>query len=98
MLKKLKQLLFGKDSDIVVDNSKIIELDIQWEDLTKESILVSAMKRNGIYGYPTQCLLVLQDGTEYMPTQLSDHWEAYINSPKFKPKTIKYELIESNKL
>lgn len=97
MLKKLKQFfLKGEGTEVQISN-KFIHLEIAWEDLTRESILVSAMKRNGIYGYPTSCLLVLQDGSEYIPNQLSDHWEAYINSPKFKPKVIQYQLIGASK-
>lgn len=73
------------------------ELMIEWEDVAKgipdsrnESIITQAMKRNGIYGYSTESLLVLENGITYYPEQLSVHWEAYISSAKFKPTTIKY--------
>lgn len=78
-----------------------IDLHIEWEDLSKgmpesstNSILCNAMRRQGIYGYVTPCLLVTEDGKTYMPEQLSDHWEAYIFSKKFKPISIKYKFLE----
>ena len=78
-------------------NTSTIDLHIEWEDLSKgepnsktNSIICNAMKRNGIYGYVTECLLVTDEGKTYMPQQLSDHWEAFIFSKKFKPKTITY--------
>lgn len=78
-----------------------IELHIEWEDLSKgmpnsrtNSILNNAMKRQGIYGYVTECLLVTEDGKTYMPQQLSDHWEAFISSKKFKPTSITYNSLE----
>ena len=83
-----------QDNYFDVENNSNIILDIEWEDLAKDSILKSAMTRNGIYCYATSCMLVLEDGTEYVPVQLSDHWEAYIDSPKFKPKRIIYHKLK----
>jgi hypothetical protein len=69
------------------------DLDIIWDDVSSDNILVSAMRRHGIHGYPTNCLIVLEDGSEYIPEELSDHWEAYNSSEKFKPKLIKYKKL-----
>jgi hypothetical protein len=74
-----------------------IELDITWGDISSGmgnskygSVLAYAMRRNGIFGYATEDKIVLETGEEYSPVELSDHWNAYINSPKFKATTITY--------
>lgn len=96
MLTNLKNKIFSlfkkQNDDVSEDIKSQIEVEIIWEDLTRESIFKSALCRNGIYGYATESLLVLEDGSTYYPLELSDHWEAYINSKKFKPKTIVYNL------
>lgn len=88
-------------SEVVNNNDSNIELDIIWEDISNavansntDSIINNAMKRNGIYGYVTSCLLITEEGREYIPEQLSDHWMGYMCSPKFKPKKIVYHLIK----
>lgn len=82
--------------DVNLDKPESFELDITWNDIShsqSENILKSAMKRNGVFGYPTNSLIVLEDGTEYIPENLSLHWECYHNSVKVKPKHIKYNII-----
>lgn len=88
-------------SEVDNTNSSNIELDIIWEDISNsvpnsntDSIINNAMKRNGIYGYVTSCLLITEEGKEYIPEQLSDHWMGYMCSPKFKPKKIVYHLVK----
>ena len=92
---KISALFRDQTCDMPKCNKSQIELEIGWEDLTRDSILKSALCRNGIYGYATENLLVLEDGSTYQPIELSDHWEAYINSKKFKPKTIVYNLSDN---
>jgi hypothetical protein len=78
------------------------ELDISWEDISmatqdddnSNNCLIRAMKRVGLYGQPTECLVVLDDGREFYPQQLSCHWEAYNSSPKLSPKLIKYKQMK----
>ena len=91
---KISTLLNETPNKSIEKNSIQIQLEINWEDLSKESILKSALKRNGLYGYVTENLLVLEDGTKYTPSELSDHWEAFINSKKFKPKILTYNLVD----
>jgi hypothetical protein len=74
-----------------------IELEITWGDISSGisnskhgSVLSYSMRRNGMFGYATENCLVLESGDVYYPVEVSDHWEAYINSPKFKSKTITY--------
>jgi len=99
MIETLKKF-FGKNrintSELTVITSEEpnIIIDIGWEDLSTDSIMGSALSRNGLYGHATSCLLILNDGREYIPLNISDHWEAYINSPKFRPKTITYQLLK----
>ena len=76
-----------------------IELDITWGDISSGissskngSVIAYSMRRNGIFGYATQNKLILETGEIYSPVELSDHWEAYINSPKMKPRKIVYFL------
>lgn len=110
MFKKLENLFRSFKSGHCVNtispeientNASNIELDIIWEDISNavansntDSIINNAMKRNGIYGYVTSCLLITEEGREYIPEQLSDHWMGYMCSPKFKPKKIVYHLIK----
>ena len=73
------------------------ELDIDWCDISlgnDSNYISNAMRRNGIYGYSTNSVIVLEDGSEYIPEQLSVHWEGYNNSPKFKPKKIVYNFLK----
>lgn len=105
MFKKLRNIFSSirgcKKSEILSIDNTNIELDIIWEDITDsipnsntDSIINNAMKRNGIYGYVTSCLLITEEGREYIPEQLSDHWMGYVCSPKFKPKKIVYHRIK----
>lgn len=95
MLTNLKNKIFSFFNKSTNVDKLTIELEFEWEDLARESIFKSALQRNGIYGYATECFLILEDGTTYYPSQLSDHWEAYMNSKKFKPKTITYNILNS---
>ena len=81
--------------------SQTIQLDIDWEDICRSnpnskhgSTISKAMRRNGYFGYSTECLMVLENGDTYLPQELSDHWEAFIGSEKFKPKMITYHKID----
>ena len=76
-----------------------IELEITWSDIASGtsnsrygSVLAYSMRRNGMFGYATESNIVLENGDVYYPVDLSSHWEAYINSPKIKPKTLLYFL------
>lgn len=69
---------------------KYFELEINWEDISSENYIKHSLRRNGVYGYATENLIVLEDGSTHHPESLSDHWEAFNNSKKFKPKTLKY--------
>jgi hypothetical protein len=78
-------------------NNTDLEITIDWEDIsnglpssTTNSIISNSFKRYGLIGSATPCKMVLENGEIYIPEQLSDHWEAFIGSPKIKPKTIKY--------
>lgn len=77
----------------ISDVDSYFELDISWDDISNDNYIISSMKRNGFYGYATEEFIVLEDGNSYKPEILSDHWEAFNNSKKFKPKTIKYIKI-----
>jgi len=72
-------------------------IDIDWDDINNgmpssetNSIISHSFRKNGMIGMATPCKMVLENGEVYIPEQLSDHWEAYIGSPKIKPKSIKY--------
>jgi hypothetical protein len=74
-----------------------LELEITWGDISSGvsnlkngSVLAYSMKRNGMFGYAMEDCIVLETGETYYPVDLSYHWEAYINSPKLKPKTVLY--------
>ena len=74
-----------------------LEIDIDWDDINNglpssntNSIISNSFKKHGLIGTATPCKMVLENGDIYIPEQLSDHWEAFIGSPKIKPKTIKY--------
>lgn len=90
-----KNLLSKESSDVI----ESIELDINWGDISSGiasskygSTLAYAMRRNGYFGYATENKIILETGEIYSPTELSDHWDAYLNSPKLKPKKIVYFL------
>lgn len=87
-------LLSKKSNSAILEN---IELEITWGDIASGisnskhgSALSYSMRRNGMFGYATENCLVLENGDVYYPVEVSDHWEAYINSPKFKSKTLTY--------
>ena len=74
-----------------------LEIDINWDDINNgmpssdtNSIISNSFKRHGLIGSATPCKMILENGEVYIPEQLSDHWEAFIGSPKIKPKIIKY--------
>lgn len=78
-------------------NNIDLEITIDWEDINNglpssstNSIISLSFKKCGLIGSATPCKMVLENGEVYIPEQLSDHWEAFIGSPKIKPKTIKY--------
>lgn len=95
----IKNKLF-KDAEISKYNEDTdLYLDIDWEDIAMggdsedNNCLYRAMKRQGIYGTLTPSLLILEDGTELLPHELSWHWEAYNQSTKVKPMRIKYTKL-----
>ena len=97
---KIKNKFKNKDNSCFHIGNEF-ELDISWEDIsmsTQDNIsnnsLSRALKRIGIHGKPTECLVILNDGREFYPQQLSCHWEAYTSSLKLIPKLIKYKQME----
>lgn len=97
--KKLIDMVKNVLSKESLETNENIELDITWGDISSGissskygSTLAYAMKRNGYFGYATENKLILETGEIYTPTELSDHWDAYLNSPKLKPKKIIYYL------
>jgi hypothetical protein len=87
-------LLSKKSKTKIPEN---VELEITWGDISSGvsnskhgSVLAHSMRRNGLFGYATENCIVLENGETYYPVELSYHWEAYINSPKLKPKTLLY--------
>jgi hypothetical protein len=74
-----------------------LEIDIDWDDINNgmpssdtNSIISISFRKYGMIGLATPCKMILENGEIYIPEQLSDHWEAFIGSPKIKPKKIKY--------
>lgn len=84
-----------KDSS-TFETSDSFELDILWEDILWASgdgdgnVISRSMRRNGLLGKVSPCLIVLKDGGTYVPEKLSLHWEVYMESPKIKPSNIVY--------
>lgn len=79
-----------------------LEIDIDWDDINNgmpssntNSIISNSFKKYGLIGSATPCKMILENGDIYIPEQLSDHWEAFIGSPKIKPKKIKYINVTS---
>lgn len=94
ILSKIKNK-FNKKENTPSYIGEEFDLDISWDDISmatqdNNNCISRAMKRVGVYGYSTECLLILEDGRTFYPQQLSCHWEAYNLSPKLKPKMIKY--------
>jgi hypothetical protein len=88
-----------ENAEVLIENQVYpdLELDIKWDDIINgfpssdtNSIISNSLKRNGLDGNVTACKITLNNGMVYVPCQLSDHWEAFIGSPKTKPKIIKY--------
>jgi hypothetical protein len=78
------------------DKPEFFELDVDWCDISysdSDNVLKISMKRHGIYGFATESMIILEDGSEYIPEQLTEHWNAYHNSVKLKPTTIRYNLL-----
>ena len=80
-----------------IDDNSDLEIGIEWDDIINglpssetNSIISNSFRRYGLEGQVTACKVVLKNGSVYIPHQLSDHWEAFIGSPKIKPKVIKY--------
>lgn len=99
-LNKIRNM-FKKSECTCLNHSKqkleYFVLDVDWSDISlgnSSNYIVNSMKRHGIYGYPTNSMIVLEDGSEYIPENLSDHWEGFNNSNKFKPKKIVYNRLE----
>lgn len=91
----------NKDSEVLnkdkMELNTDIEIQIEWDDIVNglpssetNSIVANSLRRHGYEGMTTPCKVVLNNGDIYVPEQLSDHWEAFIGSPKIKPKLIKY--------
>lgn len=99
-LSKIKNK-FKKKTNLSFYIGDEFELDISWEDISMATLdnnnsnncITRAMKRIGVYGQPTECLVILDDGREFYPQQLSWHWEAYNSSPKLSPKLIRYKQM-----
>jgi hypothetical protein len=94
LMNMVENLLSKKSNTEIKEN---IELDITWGDISSGvssskngSVIAYSMRRNGMFGYATENKLILETGEIYSPVELSDHWEAYINSPKMKPRKIVY--------
>lgn len=84
-----------KEVKLEEDNDILIEID--WNDINdgissseRNSIVANCFRKYGMEGSSTPCKMVLDNGEIYVPEQLSDHWLAWLASPKMKPKTIKY--------
>ena len=92
VIDKIK-LFKNKNSEEIYNS---FELNILWDDIRSSTfsddnnIIARAMKRNGFRGTTNSCMIILDNNISYIPEQLSDHWEAYNNSLKFKPVNIKY--------
>ena len=91
--------MIKKDKDLIPETQENLELliDVDWDDITngissseRNSIIANCFRKYGMEGSSTPCKMVLDDGQVYVPEQLSDHWMAWLASPKMKPKTIKY--------
>jgi hypothetical protein len=73
-------------------------LDITLDDLNQgistsetNSPISYSLIRNGYKDVlVTNYSIVLENGDVFYPETLTDHWKAYICSPKFKPKVITY--------
>jgi hypothetical protein len=99
-IKKVGQKDYSAEEKSIDIKSQKIEIDIDWEDINKstpkskkDSIISKAMRRNGYYGYSTECILVLDNGEEYVPNELTEHWHAFLGSPKVKPTKITYHKL-----
>ena len=104
MLNILKLYILSLFSDKDKEIDKKIEniiIDITSEDIirgipqsTNSSILNYAFKRNG---YDVVCgpsMIKISDDEYYIPEGLSEHWEAWLASPKIKPTEIRYFKCE----
>lgn len=99
--KKHGQKDYSAEEKSIDTKSQKIEIDIDWDDINRstpnskyDSIISKAMKKHGYYGYSTECVLVLENGEEYIPNDLTEHWHAFLGSPKVKPTTITYSKIK----
>lgn len=97
LTKKVGQKACVEEMNSIDLKSNNIKIDIDWEDINKSlpsckdnSIISKAMKRHGYYGYSTECYIILENGEEYFPQELTEHWHAFLGSPKCKPTTINY--------
>jgi hypothetical protein len=101
LIKSVSSVDINEDIDVkstvVFTHNFDLEINIDWEDISNgmpssdtNSIISNSFKKYGMIGTATPCKMVLENGDIYIPEQLSDHWEAFIGSPKIKPKTIKY--------
>lgn len=77
-----------------------IEVEIIWDDIINgvsdsptECSIARALKREGAEATVTDYCIILKDGSEYYPEKFSDHWRAYMNSTKFKPRVITYKIV-----
>jgi len=101
ILSKIKNK-FKNESNFCSYIEDEFNLDISWDDISMatqdndnlNNCISRAMRRIGVYGKPTECLVVLDDGRVFYPHELSNHWEAFNLSPKLKPTSIKYIQIK----
>ena len=91
-----------ENSEVLSENQQYpdLDIDIEWDDIINgfpssetNSIISNSFRRNGLEAQVTPCKVILNSGEVYVPSQLSDHWEAFIGSPKTKPKIIRYVNI-----
>ena len=79
---------------------EIIKVDVSWDDISEgvaesadNSIISRSLRKHGYYGTVTQSLLVLEDGSTYIPENLTDHWTLFYSSPKCRPAYLTYNIL-----
>jgi 3,4-dihydroxy-2-butanone 4-phosphate synthase len=97
LIKSKKMIKTDKDLISEIQENTDLLIDIDWDDIAngisaseRNSIIANCFRKYGMEGSSTPCKMVLDDGQVFVPEQLSDHWLAWLASPKMKPKTIKY--------
>lgn len=95
-----KEVVESPKLDTLVESEIVIDVD--WNDIgsgvsesSDNSIISRALRKHGYHAVVSESIITLDNGNEYIPVNLTDHWELYYGSRKAKPAVIYYQILQN---